>query len=151
MVNFVSDFFAGGVEGAAKGIGSLAKDIRTAITGKEPVSNDTAVKLEEVAIKLEQIEQALPLAVNQTMQIEAKAEHWPTYSWRPFWGFVSGTAFLLVAGLCCFLGWQAVAEKQSEALAMIPQLVTAFAALFAIPGAILGVTAWHRGAMQRGK
>jgi hypothetical protein len=33
---------------------------------------------------------------------------------------------------------------------MIPQLVGAFATLFAIPGAILGVTAWHRGKEKRG-
>lgn len=151
MSNFLTDFFSSGVEGAAKGLGSLAKDIRAAITGEEPVGEATRIALEQTACKLEEIEQQLPLAVNATMQAESKAEHWPQYSWRPYWGFISGTAFLFVVILCCMLGWEAVIEKQAEALRMIPDLVTAFSMLFAIPGAILGVTAWHRGAMQRRK
>jgi Holin of 3TMs, for gene-transfer release len=150
MGNFLTDLFSSGIEGAAKGIGTLAKDLRTAITGTEPISDTTRLQLEEIAVKLEQVEQVLPTAVNQTMQVEAKSEHWPQYSWRPFWGFVSGFAFLFVVMLCCLLGWKAVLGGKSEALAMIPQLVTAFATLFAIPGAILGVTAWHRGKQKRG-
>ena len=147
MGNFLTDFFSSGVEGAAKGIGTLAKDIRTAITGQEMVD---IVKLQDIALQLERVEQDLPLAINQTMQAESKAEHWPQYSWRPFWGFVSALAFLGVVILCCLLGWRAVVGGQPEALNMIPQLVAAFATLFAIPGAILGVTAWHRGKEKRG-
>lgn len=150
MSNFLSSFFASGVEGAAKGIGSLAKDIRTALTGEEPIGEKTRLGLEEIAVKLETIEQQLPLAVNQTMQTEAKSEHWPQYSWRPFWGFVSGIAFGFVVALCCYLGYKAVVGGEPSALAMVPQLVTAFSTLFAIPGAILGVTAWHRGKQKRG-
>lgn len=150
MSNFITDFFSSGVEGAAKGIGTLAKDIRAAITGEEVIGEASRLKLAEVAKELEQIEQQLPLAVNQTMQAEAKAEHWPQYSWRPYWGFISGTAFGFVVGLCCLLGWRAVIGHDANALKMIPELVTAFAALFAIPGAILGVTAWHRGQQKRG-
>lgn len=149
MSNFLGDFFASGIEGAAKGIGSLAKDLRSAITGEAPIDSETQLKLEQIAVKLEQIEQQLPIAVNQTMQAEANSEHWPQYSWRPFWGFSSGIAFSFVVGLCCLLGWEAVAGGKPEALSMIPQLVSAFAALFAIPGAILGVSAWHRGAEKR--
>ena len=29
--------------------------------------------------------------INLTMQAEAKADHWPTYSWRPYNGFLFGT------------------------------------------------------------
>lgn len=32
-------------------------------------------------------------AVNTTMQAETTAEHWPTYSWRPFCGFIFGITF----------------------------------------------------------
>jgi hypothetical protein len=149
MSNFISEFFSSGVEGAAKGLGTMAKDIRTAITGKEPVSDGTRLRLEEIAVQLELAELALPAAVNQTMQVEAGSEHWPQYSWRPFWGFISGFAFLFVVVLCCVLGYNAVIDKNPDALRMIPDLVTAFATLFAIPGAILGVTAWHRGALKR--
>lgn len=149
MGNFLTEFFSSGIEGAAKGIGSLAKDIRTAITGTEAISDQSRIQLTEIAAKLEEVEQQLPIAVNQTMQAESKSEHWPQYSWRPFWGFVSGLAFLFVVVLCCFLGYSAVIGKNPEALRMVPDLVTAFSTLFMIPGAILGVTAWHRGALKR--
>lgn len=149
MSNFLGDFFSSGIEGAAKGIGSLAKDLRSAITGEEPVGQETQIAIERIAVELEQIEQQLPMAVNQTMQAEASSEHWPQYSWRPFWGFVSGAAFGFVVWLCCYLGFKAVIGGKPEALAMVPQLVTAFSTLFAVPGAILGVTAWHRGKEKR--
>jgi len=83
--------------------------------------------------------------VNQTMRTESKSEHWPQYSWRPFWGFISGAAFFVVCVLVCLLAYQAVMGGRPEAMAMIPQIIGAFAALFAIPGGILGVSAWHRG------
>jgi len=89
------------------------------------------------------------MAVNKTMQDESKSEHWPQWSWRPFWGFASGTAFIFVSALVCMLAYQAVIGGKPEAMAMIPQLVGSFATPFAIPGAILGVSAWHRGKMQR--
>lgn len=150
MGNFLSDFFSSGIEGAAKGLGSLAKDIRSAITGEEPVGEATRIALEQTAVQIEAIGQQLPMAVNATMQAEAKSEHWPQYSWRPFWGFVSGIAFLVVVVFCCILGYKAIIKGEADALVMIPQLISSFAALFAIPGAILGVTAWHRGKQKRG-
>lgn len=149
MSNFLSQFLGSGIEGAAKGLGSLAKDIRSAITGEEPVGEATRVALEKTAVELEAIGQQLPMAVNVTMQAESKSEQWPQYSWRPFWGFVSGLAFLIVVSFCCFLGYKAVIGGDTDALEMIPKLVTAFAALFTIAGAILGVTAWHRGLQKR--
>jgi hypothetical protein len=82
------------------------------------------------------------------MRAEATSEHWPTYTWRPFIGFIFGIAFLFVAGLCCLLAWEAIVNKQPEAMSMIPALVTSFTALFGIPGAILGVSAYFRGKMQ---
>lgn len=33
-------------------------------------------------------------AVNATMQAEAKSDHWPTYSWRPFIGFCFGIGWI---------------------------------------------------------
>ena len=147
---FWDNFLGSGIEGAAKGVGTLATKLREAITGEEIQSDETRYKLEEIAKELEQGEQALATAVNVTMQAEAKSEHWPQWSWRPFWGFASALAFLFVAGLCCVLAYKSVMGGTPEAMAMIPQLVGSFSALFAIPGAILGVTAWHRGKEKRG-
>ena len=90
-------------------------------------------------------------AVNKTMQEEAKSDNWWTSGWRPYWGFVSGTAFLFVCCLVGYLMYEAVIGGKPEMMSHIPSVIGSFATLFAIPGAILGVTAWHRGKMQRGK
>ena len=88
------------------------------------------------------------LAVNATMQGESKSEHWPQYSWRPAWGFSSALAFLFVCILVCILAWNAVIGKDAAALGQIPLIIGAFATLFSIPGAILGIASWKRGQMQ---
>lgn len=87
--------------------------------------------------------------INETMRTEAKSEHWPQWSWRPFWGYISGLAFLVVCVLVCILAYHAVIDGKTEALVAIPQLISAFAALFAIPGGILGIASWHRGQAKR--
>lgn len=72
-------------------------------------------------------------AVNATMQAEAKADHWPTYSWRPFCGFIFGVTFLgvyLVLPLCHV---------------QVPTVPTE--AWLAI-GAVLGVASYFRGKAQ---
>lgn len=92
-----------------------------------------------------QAEGAQVESVNVTMRAEAASEHWAQWLWRPVWGFVSAAAFLVVCVLVCRIGWEAVQGKDMAAINMIPQLVGAFSWLFAIPGAILGVTAWKRG------
>lgn len=148
---FWDNFLGSGIEGAAKGLGTLATDLRSAITGKEILSDETRLKIEQIANQLEVGEQSIVHAVNATMQTEAKSEHWPQWSWRPFWGFTSALAFVAVAALCCLLAYKAVVGGVPEAMNMIPQLVASFTGLFAIPGAILGVTAWHRGQEKRGK
>jgi hypothetical protein len=73
-------------------------------------------------------------AINATMQSEAKSEKWPQWSWRPFNGFLFGTTIFCVYFILplsdlpppsvpseIWMGW----------------------------GAILGVSAWHRGAHKR--
>jgi len=88
--------------------------------------------------------------VNTTMREEGKSDNWWTSGWRPYWGFVSATAFLVLVIFVCFLAYRAIILKDSNAMTMIPQLIFAFTGLFAIPGGILGVSAWHRGKKQRG-
>lgn len=87
-------------------------------------------------------------AVNATMRAESQSEHWAQWGWRPFWGFASGTAFVFVCGLVCYLGYEAVISRDAAALRMIPELVMSFSILFGTPAAILGVASWHRGKMK---
>lgn len=98
--------------------------------------------------KIEELNARADEAVNKSIQAEAISEHWPTYAWRPFIGFVFGITFIFVAGLCCYLGYLAVIENNDKAMTMIPAIVTSFTTLFGIPGAILGVSAYFRGKMQ---
>ena len=87
--------------------------------------------------------------VNQTMRTEATAEDKWTRRWRPFWGFVSAVAFFLCVMGILLLAVYAVRTKDFELIRMIPDLVGELSFLFAVPGAILGITAWHRGVNQR--
>ena len=88
--------------------------------------------------------------VNATMRAESASEHWPQWSWRPAIGFSFALGFLACVVFVCALAWKAVVDSTPEAVAMIPTLVNAFAALFFVPGAILGVAAHHRGKEKRG-
>lgn len=55
---------------------------------------EVQLKLQEFGVKsvfdLAELEVKATAEVNQTMRVEAGAEHWPTYSWRPFNGFLFG-------------------------------------------------------------
>ncbi len=135
---FWDNFLGSGIEGAAKGIGSLAKDLRTAITGKEAIPSDTMVELERIVATLEEGENKVEAAtiqyVNQTMQDESKSEHWMQWAWRPFVGFIFGITFFGVYFLLPLFG-KTAPEIPGNAWLMI--------------GAVLGVASWHRGAEKR--
>lgn len=96
-------------------------------------------------------------AVNSTMQAEAQnssSENWWQTGWRPFLGYCIGVATLLSVIFICYLFYRALAGGHDAAtlpavLATIPQLATSIATLMAIPGAGVGITAWHRGMLQR--
>ena len=88
-------------------------------------------------------------AVNATMQAEAKSEHWLQWAWRPLNGLsLAFGSFALVIGVIAMAGI-AVYNKDFATLNAIPTIVMAVTAAMAVPGAVCGVTAWHRGVMQR--
>lgn len=70
--------------------------------------------------------------INKTMQSEAASEHWPTYSWRPFIGFMFGSYVASMWILPLF-------GKTPTAIS--PDLTLAV-------GGILGVASFFRGKMQ---
>lgn len=71
--------------------------------------------------------------INKTMQAETTAEHWPSYSWRPFCGFVFGVTFFGVYFVLPLLKLP-VPSVPTEAWMSI--------------GAVLGVASWFRGKAQ---
>jgi hypothetical protein len=130
---------------------AIATDPAAALKLKEFEFNNK-LELQKLVVQQEmallQADTSRIQAVNATMQTEAAATKWPVYSWRPFWGFISGAAFFIACALICIMAWRAIELKDTIALSSIPLIITAFAALFAIPGAILGIASYKRGDMQ---
>lgn len=88
-------------------------------------------------------------AVNATMQAEDHSDHWPTYTWRPFVGFVFGAA-LLISVLVVAVAYIGVIFKLSppDVLSQLPAFITSMGVLLAVPLPILGVASYFRGKMQ---
>lgn len=84
-MSIVSDIFAGGVSGVLEGIGSLAKDIRTAITGKEPID---AAKAAEIALKVQELESKIEYGKLSIVLAESQSTDKWTSRGRPMFLYV---------------------------------------------------------------
>lgn len=146
---------------SALGVENEPEAMVAAIEGASPetiarlqeVESNNKAELEQLKIQREikQIEtdgKAIE-AVNTTIQVETKSEDKWTRRWRPFWGYISAAAFFIsVLGILVLIAY-AIGTKQISLIGEIPGIITALFTLFTIPGAILGVSAWHRGVKQR--
>jgi hypothetical protein len=114
---------------------------------------DNQAQLQQIAADLEKAElaadQANTATINQTMQVEAKADHWPTYSWRPFVGFCFGLMGLL-SGSTVAAAYIAVMFLHSDpaVLGQVPGMLGAEAAVMATMAPVLGIASYFRGKMQ---
>lgn len=88
--------------------------------------------------------------INKTMQAEAAAEHWPTYSWRPFIGFAFGANMLLSTMLVIGVYGAQVfgAAGAAVAIGKLPEVLGTLAAISASAAPVLGIASWFRGRMQ---
>lgn len=88
-------------------------------------------------------------AVNQTMQTEAKADHWPTYSWRPACGFAFAL-MAVMAGATVMGAYVGVmfAHVEPGVLSYIPGMLGAEAAVMGTMAPVLGIASYFRGKMQ---
>ena len=90
-------------------------------------------------------ETARIVAVNQTMQAEARSTSlWD--KWRGAWGWISALAFAAQIGGLVAITVQQGAAAAAQAVASMSGVIMT---LWAVPGAILGVTAWHVGQTER--
>jgi hypothetical protein len=155
---------AGGAIGAlvAKGLGTdndpsaVASVLANpdAIVKLKQIEADQAVELQKLVVQSAQndltAETAQLQAINSTMQTEDKADHWPTYSWRPAIGFA--VAFCLFASAIAVLvvfGAQVIGAKAApQAAVQLPGVLSALAAVSATALPILGIASWYRGKMQ---
>lgn len=83
-MNLLESLASGGVGALLNGIGTLAKNIRIAITGKDPE------KLAEIEAKLIELEFAAQKAQTEITLQEAKHPSVFVAGWRPFIGWVCG-------------------------------------------------------------
>ena len=118
---------------------------------------DHALELEKIELEYYRLQiesETNQLAeTNKTIRVEAESTAkvngpWWAISYRWPWAYAGALSFMFVSGLLCWLAWRAVVQKEPDALNAIPQLISSFAILFGIPGAILGVGSWWRGKMQ---
>ena len=86
----------------------------------------------DAGIDLERLAVQNAADINKTMQVETESEHWPSYSWRPFIGFVFGS-YVLSLWLLPLFGKAPVPISPDVVLTV---------------GAILGVASWFRGKAQ---
>lgn len=84
-MSIISDIFAGGASGVLEGVGKLAKDIRTAITGKEPID---ATKAAEIALKVQELESAVEQGRLAIVLAESQSQDKWTSRGRPLFLYV---------------------------------------------------------------
>lgn len=88
-MNIISDIFAGGAKGVFEGVGSLAKDLRSAITGE--ISPEKKADIETKLMELEFVAQKAQTDINLA---EAQNPNIFVSGWRPFIGWVCGIALM---------------------------------------------------------
>lgn len=117
----------GGAKGMFSGIGQLAKDIRTAITGKDPA------KEAEIAEKLMELEYAAESAQALVNIEEAKNPNVFVSGWRPAAGWTCSIALAWFYVLSPFASW--VAELCGSAVKMpVVDISTLYPLLLALLG-----------------
>ena len=128
-MSLLSDIFAGGASGLLSGVGTLAKDIRSAITG-----DPTPEKQAEITQKLMDLEFAVTKAQTDINLEEAKHPNIFVSGWRPFIGWVCGAALAYNFIANPLLIWALTLYQITE---MPPQLDTS--TLMALVSSLLGL------------
>ena len=86
------DLAKGGIEGIAKGIGGMAKDIRAAVTGKSVLTNEDLVKLQALAHQMElaalEADNAVIQGQIEINKIDSQSGSNFRAGWRPLTGYV---------------------------------------------------------------
>lgn len=142
-------------EKKATGVIDIIKDL-TGLNNPEEGINEIRNNLElqlqlktvvlDYQFKMQQEKTKQLQTVNNTMQSEAKSEHWMQWSWRPFNGFLFGITLFLgyVIPALTNIGLAAFGVFDEMTLRQVPYAKIPEFVLVAW-GAVLGVTSWWRG------
>lgn len=134
----------GGVIASVLGTGNNPDEVAAALSANpdalvkvKQIEADQKTRLSELAVDQAKAEIAAASQaisdVNKTMQAESASEHWPTYTWRPFIGFIAGTMLI---------GVYFILPLAHIPVPAVPESV------WIMIGGILGVASWFRGKMQ---
>jgi len=86
-MGILGTILGGGVEGLLKGAGSLAKDIRTAITGETTLTSESKALLDGKLIELETVLAQLKVKTDELRHniiiAETQSQSWLARNWRP--------------------------------------------------------------------
>ena len=92
------------VGGLFSGLGTLAKDLRAAITGKEPINGEKAA---EIALKVQELEAGIVNAQSAVNLAEASNPKLFVSGWRPAAGWVCVLGLLYSVFLRPMISWLA--------------------------------------------
>jgi hypothetical protein len=138
---------AGALISSALGVPNTPDDVAQALV----TNPDAAVKIKQIEAdhgehlaQIAQVREANQLTaqvqqlqtVNETMR---KEDDTRKFSWRDYWGYISGTVFAFVAGIIGYLVVSAVYLNHQEFLTAVPAIVGSFSVLFGIAATVLGV------------
>lgn len=123
---FFGDAAKGAVEGFIGGVGEIIGKFKADPT--KVIELEQAIAQETIKFQMSVIE-----SVNQTMQAEAKSEHWAQWLWRPTFGFTA----------CAVLINNYVLLPYLQPWGVVPIVVPSEVWLMVM--AVLGVAAWTRG------
>ncbi len=139
MGNILTEMIGGAIGDTVSKIGDTVKKFVTTDADRMALDNELAKikadadqRAQEIGVQYAEIEAKNIESVNKTMQSEAAAEHWPTYTWRPFIGLIFG--FYIASMFILPLFGVKPVEMSADLVLTI--------------GAILGVASWFRGKMQ---
>jgi hypothetical protein len=129
-MDIIASLSSGAVGGLLGGIGTLAKDIREAITGKEI---DPAL-VAQIESKLKEMDNQVVMAQISVNLEEAKSEHLFVAGWRPACGWVCAASFAYAAILEPLMSWSA---RLYGSTAVFPKLDTTITMY--VLGGMLGI------------
>lgn len=142
-----------GVESTPDAVSQALKSNPKALIQLKKLEQEHARELRRMTLEAETSRMAEEtqriLAVNETMQAEGKAEHWPQWLWRPFNGFTFGVTLFCNYAVPALVNSLVLPWLANPPPPVVPGSIPEW--VFVAWGSILGVTSWHRGAEKRAK
>ena len=134
-MGFFDQLLAGGVQGLAQGLGSFAKDLRTAITGEAPIDPN---KRAELLVQIQALEAASIQAAADfdkaqmqgavdVAKIEAASADKFVSRWRPFIGWTCGLGLCIqfvLGPVGAFVATQVTGQPQTFPALNVELLIT---------------------------